>query len=368
LGGEETNVSKVDPYAGDSPAATEAPEAGADLTAAEGESVSLVPAEIVAQTFPEYLRALGLRIRSGESGMLPVVLAMVAVLIVFQAISPHHVFLSAGNLVNLFQQSAYFIVFAMAEIFVLLLGEIDLSAGYVGAVGAVIGVQLVQPRTTDWPWWASIIVALLACSVIGAAMGSLVAVLRLPSFIVTLAGYIIFNGVLLILLALGPFSGYPSLTGRQYGLRTIYNLMWGRITPAAGWIIMAVVVVGLGASLLLRDTRRRASGLVAPPVALTWIKIGFMAVAGVVIVLICNRNRAHFGKLEGVPWAILIVGGLLGIYTFLLQRTRYGRYLYAIGGNAEAARRAGVNVIGVRITAFALCSATAGIAGLLYAS
>jgi len=341
---------------------------GVDLTAADVGTAPLVPPEIVAQSMREYLRAQVLRIRGGESGMLPVILAMVAIVIVFQAISPHHVFLSAGNIVNLFLQSAYFMVFAMAETFVLLLGEIDLSIGYVGPVGAVIAVQLVQPSTSNWPWWAAIIVALLACAVIGFLQGSLVTRLRLPSFIVTLAGLLIFNGVLLIVLAIGPFSGYPSLSGSQPNLRALYNLMWGHITPVEGWIVMAVIVAGMSLNLFLRDSRRRRSGLVAPPVGLTVIKIAFLAAVGVAVVAVCNRNRAAIGTLEGVPWAIFIVLGVLGAWTFLLQRTRYGRYIYAIGGNPEAARRAGVNVTMIRTWAFVLCAVTAGIAGLLYAS
>ena len=122
---------------------------------------ALVPPEVVAQTMGEYVRGPVLRIRGGESGMLPVILGLIVIVIVFQVISPHHVFLSAGNIVNLFQQSAVFMVLAMAETFALLLGEIDLSLGYVGAVGGAIAVQLVQPATTNWPWWAAIVVALI---------------------------------------------------------------------------------------------------------------------------------------------------------------------------------------------------------------
>ncbi len=130
-----------------------------------------------------------------------------------------------------------------------------------------------------------------------------------------------------------------------------------------------VVIVGLlSLNLYLRDSRRRRSGLVAPPIALTFIKIVFMAAVGAAVVLVCNVNRAAIGKLEGVPWAIFIVLGVLGAWTFLLQRTRYGRYVYAIGGNPEAARRAGINVAKIRTWAFVLCAITAGIAGLLYAS
>ncbi|HET6966129.1 MAG TPA: hypothetical protein VFH58_15240 [Acidimicrobiales bacterium] len=341
----------------------------ADLTAAPEEKAAvLVPPELVAQSLGDYLHGWVVRIRSGESGMLPVILGLVAIVVVFQSISPHHVFLSAGNVVNLFLQSSYFMVFAMAEIFALLLGEIDLSIGYVGPVGAVIAVQLVQPTTADWPWWAAIIAALAACALIGVLQGTLITRLRLPSFIVTLAGLLIFNGVLLIVLALGPFSGYPSLSGRSPNLHALYNLMWGHVTPAAGWISMVAIVAALGTGLFLRDTRRRRSGLVAPPLTLTLVKIALMAAVGVALVIVCNLNRAAIGTLKGVPFAIFIVLGVLAAWTFLLQRTRYGRYVYAIGGNPEAARRAGINVTRVRTVAFSLCAMTAGIAGLLYAS
>ena len=339
-----------------------------DLTAAPDAAAPLVPAALVAQTLPEYARAQLTRVRSGDSGVLPVLLALVIVVVVFQIISPHHVFLSAGNIVNLFQQSAVFMVLGMAEIFALLLGEIDLSIGYTGAVGGVIAVQLVQPVTSNWPWWAAIVVGVAAIGVVGAVWGTLITRLRLPSFIVTLGGLLIFNGVLLIILAIGPFSGYPTLTGRSVNLRVLYDLMWGVVTPLAGWIAMAVIVGLLSLSMFLRDERRRRSGLVAPPRSLSLIKAAFVAAIGIGVVLVCNINRAATGVLEGVPWVIFIVLAVFGAWSFLLQRMRFGRYIYAIGGNAEAARRAGINVAGIRTWAFALCGVTAAVAGLLYAS
>src|SRR5256712_12906489 len=118
----------------------------------------------------------------------------------------------------------------------------------------------------------------------------------------------------------------------------------------------------------MADSRRRRSGLVAPPTSLTLIKIGLIAIVAIVVGAICNANRANLGTLEGVPWMIPIVLAVLGAWTVLLQRTRFGRYVYAIGGNPEAARRAGVDVSLVRTVGFALCSFTAGIALLLYAS
>lgn len=328
-----------------------------------------VPPELVAQSFADYSRAWWARIRAGESGVLPVLLGLIAITVVFQIISPNHVFLDPNNLVNLFQQSAVFMVLAMAECFVLLLGEIDLSVGYVGAVGGAVAVQLVQPVTTNWPWWGAIIAALLVCGIIGAFQGTLITRLRLPSFVVTLGGFLIFNGWLLIILLWGPFSGYPTLGG-QTNPHVIYQLMWGTIDPTVGWILLAVIVAIVGGSQWWRDQRRRRSGLVAPPPSLTYLKIGLMAVVGVVILLICNVNRSRSlaVPVEGVPWVIPIVLGVFAAWTILLERTRFGRYVYAIGGNAEAARRAGVSVNRVRTWAFVLCSITAGIGGLLYAA
>ena len=340
----------------------------ADLTAAPEAAQAEVPPEIIAQTLGEYLRAWGVRIRAGESGVLPVIVAMVVIMAVFEIISPNHVFLSPTNLVNLFQQSAVFMVLAMAEAFVLVLGEIDLSVGFVGACGAAITVQLVQPLTANWPWWAAIAGGLLFCAVFGAVQGTLVTRLRLPSFIVTLAGYLIANGIFLQILLFGPFSGYPSLAGFSDNLQVIYALMWGNIDPVISWVGAGVVVAALGLLIWFGDHRRRQSGLVAPPVSLTLIKIGIIAVVAVVVVLICNTNRATLVVLEGVPWVIPVVLGVLGTWTVLFGRTRYGRYMYAIGGNPEAARRAGLNLAMIRTAAFALCSVTAGVAILLYAS
>jgi D-xylose transport system permease protein len=345
-----------------------APEEVTDLTAAPEAARAELPPEVVAQSLGEFVRAYSARIRAGESGVLPVIAAMVAIVLVFTAISPNHVFLTPGNLVNLFQQAAVFMVLAMAEGFALVLGEIDLSVGFVGAIGAAITVQLVQPTTTNWNWAPAILAGLLACLVFGLIQGTLITRLRLPSFIVTLAGYLIANGIFLKVLLLGPFSGYPNLAGDSTSLQVVYHLMWGTIDPTVSWIGAAVVVIALGLLIWLSDSRRRKSGLVAPPASLSLIKIGLIAAVAIVVVAICNTNRANLGTLAGVPWVIPIVLSVLGAWTILLQRTKFGRYIYAIGGNAEAARRAGVNVALIRTVAFGLCSFTAGVAMLLYAS
>ena len=348
-------------------ARAEAPEQAPDPTAALDAATIEMPPELVAQSLGEWLRAWLTRIRSGDSGVLPVILALLIITIVFQAISPNHVFLSAGNLVNLFQQSAVFMVLAMGEIFVILLGEIDLSIAYAGGVGAAVTVQLVQPATTKWPWWAAIIAGLLVCAVIGALQGSLITRLRLSSLIVTLAGLLIWQGTMLIILGLA-FSGYPSLAGLDSNRQVLYNLMNGTIDPVISWIGAAVIVVAIAALLWFGDSRRRRSGLVAPPVSLTIIKIALIALIAITVVAICNVNRAAFGTLAGVPWVIPIVLAVFGLWMVILQRTKFGRYVYAIGGNPEAARRAGINLAAVRTLCFIICSFTAGIGLLLYAS
>ena len=341
-------------------------DVGQDLTVDEEAAVAELPPSVVAQSLSDYFRAWLLRIRAGDSGVLPVILGLLIISIVFQTIS-HGLYLSPGNLVNLFQQSAVFMVLAMAEGFALLLGEVDLSIGYIGATGAAITVQLVQPGTTGWPWWAAIVAGLLFCAAYGTFQGLLITMLRLPSFIVTLAGLLIGNGLMLIVLLLA-YSGFPSLGGIDPDQKILYNLMWAALDPTVSWIGAVVIVVALAALIWFSDAHRRSSGLVAPPASLTAIKIGLIAVVAFVVVAICNVNRANFGFFAGVPWVIPIVLGVFAVWTVLLTRTRYGRYVYAIGGNPEAARRAGVNLTQVRTIAFALCGITGGIGMLLFAS
>jgi len=333
----------------------------ADLTAAQ-EAAADVPPELVAQSLGQYLRASWTRVRSGNSGVLPVVLAIVVVAVSFQIANSK--FLSAQNLVNLFEQSTIYMLLAIAEIFVLLLGEIDLSVGLVMALGSVVVAELVQPGR-NWPWWAAIIVTLLACAAVGAIQGTLVARLRMPSFIVTLGGLLILEGVAIIVLG-GSLVG---IGNSQYKNELVlYNIFWGSFSPLVSWILLVVVVGAAGTGLWLRDARKRRHGLETPPRSLTALKIVFMAVAGIALVAICNVNRAHVGTIEGVPYIIAIVLVVYGASTVLLQRTRFGRYVYAIGGNPEAARRAGVILPSIRTWCFVISAVISGIAGVLFAS
>ena len=248
---------------------------------------------------------------------------------------------------------------AMGEIFALLLGEIDLSIGFVSGIGGIIAAELVKQKY-DWPWWAAIIVALLACAGIGLLQGTIITRVGLPSFVVTLAGLLGWQGVMLLMLGKG-----GSLPIND---NVINDLASGNLTVVASWVVMIVAVGLFALRLWFRDSRRRKSGLVAPPASLTLLKIGAVLVAGIVVVLICTTNRGTLVTIEGVPWVVLIVLGVLAMWTVLLGRTRFGRYMYAIGGNPEGARRAGVNLSWIRTTAFMLASFTAGIAGIIYAS
>jgi D-xylose transport system permease protein len=348
---------------GETPSGTADATVVADLTAAPEAAAADVPPELLAQSLGQYLRAWWLRVRSGNSGVLPVVLAIVVVAVSFQVANSQ--FLSALNLVNLFEQSTVYMVLAMAEIFALLLGEIDLSVGLVMALGSVLVAELVQPDGANWPWWAAIMAALLACSAVGAIQGSLVARLKMPSFIVTLGGLLILEGVAIIVLGGALVSiGNPRFTNEV----VLYDIFYGQFDPVVGWILLAVLIGAAGTGLVLRDIRKRRAGLETPPRSLTVMKIALMAVAGIAVVAICNVNRAHSGTIEGVPYIIPIVLVVLAASTVLLQRTRFGRYVYAIGGNAEAARRAGVSLPAVRTWGFVLAALTAGIAGVLFAS
>ena len=349
---------------GESPAETAA--AGVDLTAAP-EAAADVPPGIIAQTLGQYFLGWWLRVRSGDSGVLPVVGAIVVVAVIFQIITPQHAFLRPSNLVYIFGLSTVYMVLAIAETIVLLLAEVDLSVGAVALIGGVIAFKLVQRPGPDWPWWAAILAALACCGAIGALQGVLVSLLRIPSFVVTLAGFLLFSGILIVIL--GGADSSVNLNTSVPNQNVIYNMVQGLIAPVVGWIILVVVVGAAGTAMLLRSAMRRRQGLVTPPLSLTAIRIALLAIVGAAVVIICSVNRGSSLKsVTGLPWVIPIVLVVLGVWTLVLQRTRFGRYMYAIGGNPEAARRAGVSLPAIRIWAFALCSATAALGGILLGS
>jgi D-xylose transport system permease protein len=298
------------------------------------------------------------RILAGDSGVLPVVVGVVVIAILFQSANSR--FLSPENLVNLLVQGSIYMLIGMGEVFVLLLGEIDLSLGFVAGIAAVVVTELVQP-TVGWPWWAAIPAALAAASLLGALQGLLVTRLRLPSFVVTLAGYLGFQGLMIQLLGSGGTIPIQD--------ETINNIANGTLSPVAGWVLTALVVLLFAGVTIVNDQRRRKRGLVVPPAPVTWLKILGAVAAGVAVGLIVNTSRGVPAfPISGMPWVIPLVFVVLVAWSFLLGRTRFGRYLYAIGGSAEAARRAGINLTRIRLAAFMLASFTAGIGGIVYAS
>jgi D-xylose transport system permease protein len=331
-----------------------------DVTASEA---ALGAPEVIADSLGEYVKIWISRVRNGESGALPVILGLVAIVVYFQV--RNSLFLSAGNLVNLATQAAWIVTLGMAEVFVLLLGEIDLSIGYTSALGAVFTCWLLLPPNPA-PWPLAVLVGLAVPALFSGLEGLIVTRLRLPSFIVTLAGQLLALGLLLEVMNSAAPGGGGSI--RLFN-NVLSNIEGGSLSPLAGWIVAAAAVALAGVMFLVRDSRRRASNLTAPPLSVTVLKIVVMAIAGVVVVLIGNKDRGvGLTVVRGVPWVVLLVLVVVVAWSFLLGRTRFGRYIYAIGGNAEAARRAGINLSRIRVLAFTLCGLTAGIMGIIYTS
>jgi D-xylose transport system permease protein len=323
--------------------------------------------ELVADTFGEYLVGQWKKIKGGDSGALPVIVGLVLIVVIFQI--ENSKFLTTGNLVNLIEQSGVFVMLGMAEVFVLLLGEIDLSTGFVAGFGAAITGELVaEPH--NFNWFLAVLIGVAVCAAIGLVQGLIITKLGLPSFVVTLAGYLGVSGLLLYFLqhdkqATGGSIALPI----NHNGNIINDFVNGSMSDTVGWIVMIVLVAVYAALNLLRQARRRSTGLVAPPVTLLLVKIALVAAGGIAIVIISNHNRGFNGThLSGVPWIAPIILGVLVVYSVLLGRMRFGRYLYAIGGNAEAARRAGISLTRIRVLAFVLCSFTAGMAGMVYLS
>ncbi|OWY07937.1 MULTISPECIES: ATP-binding cassette domain-containing protein [Thioclava] len=344
-------------------AASIAAENAKDVAAqreASGESgpSAVVGATTEDQSFSSYLSRTWAKIKAGESGVLPVLLGFVLISLIFQLQNPK--FLSPGNIVNLLVQGSVFMMIGMGQVFVLLLGEIDLSLGFVAGIGATVATLLVAPGS-DWPWWAAVLAGLAVPAVLGIFQGSLITRLKLPSFVVTLAGLLGFNGLMIQLLGAGGTIPVAS--------DTINNFANGTLSPLMGWLMTGAVVLVFAILTFSKDAKRRKSGLVAPPMGLTIAKIAAAVIAGIVLVTISNMNRgvARF-PLSGMPWVIPIVFAVLLAWSFLLGRLKFGRYVLAIGGNAEAARRAGINLRLIRTAAFTLAATTAGLGGIIYAS
>jgi D-xylose transport system permease protein len=299
------------------------------------------------------------RIRGGDMGSLPALLGLVVLFMVFSGL--HDRFLTTYNMANLAVQSASIIVLAMGLVFVLLLGEIDLSAGVAGGASATITALAIVDN--GWSWWVATLAGIGVGALIGLAIGLLVAMLGIPSFVVTLAFFLALQAVPLKLIGSG-----GSVRVNDEVLR---GLSIKNVPVTAGWVVAIVIVVAFAMLSLWQYRSRSSKGLVHKPFSLVLLQI--LVLGGIVIGIttLLSANRApnpNLFNISGLPWVVPVVIALLLFWTFILRRTRFGRHLYAVGGNAEAARRAGINVTRMKVTAFVICSGMAAIAGILSAS
>jgi len=298
------------------------------------------------------------RVKAGDIGSLPAVLGLISLVAVFGAMSEF--FLTNRNFANLLTQAAPVMVIAMGLVFVLLLGEIDLSAGYASGVCGAVLVLLVTNH--GWSWYTALGLSIAIGALLGTLIGTLVSRLGIPSFVVTLAAFLAFQGVLLLLAGEGGTIPIAD--------KTILAVENSNLTPTQGWILWAVTSVLYVVSGLNRINSRRRAGLVVELTQLWAMKTtGLLLITGLAVYeLNQERGLTAANSTKGVPIVAPLILVILITGTFLLSRTAFGRHIYAVGGNAEAARRAGINVKRVRTVAFVLCSSLAAIAGMLFAS
>ncbi|HET6440150.1 MAG TPA: sugar ABC transporter permease [Anaeromyxobacter sp.] len=306
---------------------------------------------------PPLAARLADRIRHGDIGALPVILGLVAIAVVFRIANPF--FLTPLNLTNLFLQIASIGAIATGVVLVLLLGEIDLSVGAVsGLCAAVMAVVVVNHGL---PGWLGVVAGLLAGLLIGLFQGAWITKLRVPSFVVTLAGYLGWQGALLWILG---NTGTVNLSDPF-----IVALVNSRLPVWLGWALAAATVLAMALGEWRARMRRAGAGLPAEGsgrVALVVLRSAVLLAA--VLLMSLNRNPRGNPPIAGVPTGVFIVLVLIALLDFVTTRTRFGRYVFAVGGSAEAARRAGIPVDRVRIAVFALASGLAAAGGLLAAS
>jgi D-xylose transport system permease protein len=371
----------------------------------QDDTASSFALDVEERSIPDAARHWWSKVRTGDPGVLPSLLGLVVLGILFSQLSD--AFLTKANLGNLPGQGAYIAVIGLGLVFVLLLGEIDLSAGTAGGTcGAIAAVAVSSGNLHDglpglmywcvviglllavglavWlkAWSAAVLIAiglvlvvtnltqhlllgLLAAVCIGAAIGVLngwlVAKVGIPSFVVTLALFLAWGGVTQFAL-----KGQPINTSR-YNLW--YKLTFGNLTVAQSWVFTIILVGGYVAISLLSSLRASRRGLSHDSLSLVAARCGGVALVGVVLtVLACQDRGLGVSVKKGIPIPAVVVLVLMIVCAFALTRTTWGRHLYATGGNAEAARRAGIDVVHIKVTAFVLCSAFGALGGIMLAS
>ena len=318
----------------------------------KSEDAGAVEAPLGPETMAGAARQWWTNVRSGELGVLPIIVGIVVIAIYFNARNDQ--FLTANNFVNLIAQASAVIIIGMGIVFVLLLGEIDLSVGYVSGIGGVVAAVLLRPDGNEWSTAPALIAAILVCTAIGLLQGFWFARIGVPSFVVTLAGLLAWNGVVLQIVG---SSGTIVIQDK-----VINGLANDYMSHALAWGVLIVSLLAFTAQQVLTVFRRREAGLPNRPWSLIGLRIALLAAAGIFVVEWADSTD------RGIPYVGLLMLVLYVFWTFIASRTKFGRYVYAVGGNAEAARRAGINVTRIRVIVFAISAMMAGVGGIVLAS
>jgi D-xylose transport system permease protein len=331
-------------------------EPGLDPTAARVAPVAAdaLADEVSGANLSGYARLWWQGIRAGELGSLPIILGIGVIVVVFGLLDD--TFLTERNFTNLLLQMCGIATIAIGVVFVLLIGEIDLSVAFVSAVGGVVMTLLLRPDDPGWPWWAAIAFALACTTAIGFVQALVITKAGVPSFVVTLAGLLIWSGVVLILTTQASSVGTIRIQDE-----TVVGIANDFLSATAGWVVAGLVVAGYALVELQNARTRRASGLYAKPVVVMALQIVGLAAVTFAGVWYVNKDR-------GVPKVAVILLVFLVIWSFIASRTTFGRHVYAVGGSAEASRRAGINVDRVRIAVFMISGFMAGVGGIMLAS
>lgn len=313
--------------------------------------INSLPSAVQPITSRDYVRRWVLGLCDGELGSLPIVIGLALIALVFQTMNSN--FLTPGNFVNLIVQGAAMATIAMGVVFVLLIGEIDLSVGYVSGVAGVLTALLLFPDGSELPTTLALLAAIGAGAVIGGIHGLLITKLNMPSFVVTLAGLLGWNGVVLLLI-----GNRGSIIVQD---QVVVSLASEFLLPVFAWGLLVSSVLGYGAVQVVRRRRRVDNGLIVEPMSVLVARVGGLAFLGGAVVLVANLSR-------GLPYVLVLLGAFFLLWTFVLNRTRFGLWVYAVGGNIEAARRAGINTDRLRIACFVICSMMAAVGGIILAS
>jgi len=302
----------------------------------------------------EYAKGWWLRVRTGDIGALPIIVGLILIVIIFGSL--RDTFLTERNFTNLLLQMSPTAILAIGVVWILLIAEIDLSVAYVSAVGGVIMALMIRPGDPGMPWPVAVGVALLVTTMIGFLYGQILTKLGVPSFVITLAGNLAFFGVVLILTTQWSTAGTTVVQDSFIiGLANNFLPDW------LGWALGIVVVGGYGASELIRFRSRSDRNLTTKPLSVSAFQVGGIAIITFGAIYYANLDR-------GVPMATVILGFFLAFWTFVATKTPFGRHVYAVGGNPEAARRAGINVSRLRVYVFMINGFMAGIGGIMLAS